>query len=311
MSDKAQARRWSFTYNNPPMPGQEYSEYLEERKGVKWFVFQLEKAPTTGTLHFQGFIGFANPKRMNEVKKVLNCDHVHLEPMKAKKVDYAMKEDTRQEGPWQYGTPTFAGKRSDIAAFVDSIKAKATDVDLIDKHPDQWIKYQKTIEVTRAALSARRTEPPTVILFSGQPGDGKTRAAIEYATKRGLSFYIRTPHKTWFQGYQGQDVCILDEVDKYEDTGLPFGLFLRLIDRYPVDVEVKGGSWPLTSKVMILTAVNPPEAWYRKSDIREQIERRVTRWFDCQNGEWIDRTSELFRPIKKEPTVPPLVLLDD
>lgn len=304
------ARRWIFTYNNPPMPGQEYAEFLENQKGVKWFVFQLERAPTTGTLHFQACIGFANPIRGRELIKRIECNNF-IAPMRANTPDYCLKEDTRVEGPWRFGKPTFQGQRSDIAAFVDSIKDKASNIDLIDRHLDQWVKYNKVIDVTRAALQPPRTEPPTVILFSGQPGDGKTRAAVEYATKRNLSYYIRTPHKSWFQGYIGQDVCILDEVDKYEDTGLPFGLFLRLIDRYSVDVEVKGGSWPMTSKVMILTAVNPPEAWYRKSDIREQIERRITTWFDCQNQQWVDRTAELFRPIKKEPTVPPIVIIDD
>lgn len=289
------ARRWVFTLNNPEISGEEFSEYLKTQDCVKWYVFQLEKAPTTGTLHFQGAMGFSYPKRMKEVKIVLRCPHAHVEVMKAKKPDYCMKEDTRQEGPWMYGTPTSAGTRSDIVEFVDAIKKKATNKQLLEEYPDQFVKYNRVIEAARAALQPDREEPPTVILFTGPPGCGKTAAAKKYAQEHNLSYYLRAPHKAWFQGYDFQDVCILDEVDKYRECGMSWGLFLRLIDRYEVDVELKGASKQLTSKVIIMTAIKDPEYWFSEENSREQIERRITHWHKYLGDDWVDFTPALYR----------------
>ena len=54
---------------------------------------------------------------------------------------------------------------------------KATNKQLLEEHPEQWVKYNRVVEATRAALQPDREEPPTVILFTGPPGCGKTYAA--------------------------------------------------------------------------------------------------------------------------------------
>jgi len=145
-----------------------------------------------------------------------------------------------------------------------------------------------------------------VVLFTGYSGCGKTHAAVEYAEKRGLDYWIRGPHKHWFEGYQQQPIAIFDECDKYKESGLPFGLFLRVLDKYPVDVEKKGGSIPFTSAYIVLTAVNPPIEWYYYGEeIKQQIERRITYWFDFDKDteSWKDVSDKLYRPpprIKQE-----------
>ena len=42
----------------------------------------------------------------------------------------------------------------------------------------------------------------------------------------------------WFDGYDGQDTAIFDD---FRASGNRFSYILRLIDRYPMDVPVKGG----------------------------------------------------------------------
>lgn len=71
------------------------------RKECKQWCFQLEKAPTTGALHFQGRFSLKVKKRLTGVTKLFpNC---HLSVTSTANRDntfYVMKEDTRVEGPW-------------------------------------------------------------------------------------------------------------------------------------------------------------------------------------------------------------------
>jgi len=100
-------------------------------------------------------------------------------------------------------------------------------------------------------------------------------------------------------------------VDKYHEQGFSLGLLLRVLDRYAVDVEFKGGSRPFSSNTIIMTAVLPPEAWYtRASDVAEQIGRRITTWYEWDevNMNWKDSSNKLYRPVKRE--VPEIEVVD-
>ena len=45
----------------------------------------------------------------------------------------------------------------------------------------------------------------------------------------------------------------------------------RLLDWYPLWVEVKGGSVPMLAKVYVITANTDPEDWYRRADVHRTI----------------------------------------
>lgn len=293
-------------------------EHVREGR-LSFWIFQKEIAPETGTVHFQGYLHFSRVQSLAYLKKWIS-PIPHFEAAKGtleQNIAYCSKEDSRAEGdeaevgPWRGGEEPEQGRRSDLIAFVDTIKSGATDAELLEKHPKEFVRHFKVIENIRATMAPRRDGPPLVILFTGPSGCGKTRSAVDYAEKRNLRYWIRGPHKHWFQGYQGEPVAILDEVDKYEQQGFSLGLLLRILDRYAVDVEFKGGSRPFSSNIIILTAVLPPEAWYsRASDVAEQIGRRITTWFewDDVNYQWKDSTAKLYRPVKRE--VPEIEVVD-
>lgn len=307
-----QSRTWCFTLNNPTILGAELvaklDQLLRDTK-LRYYIFQKEIG-AEGTPHFQGYVQLGRAQRLSFVRKEIS-DTAHWAVAKGSLADnqrYCSKEDTRfpgteaEVGPWSGGDAEEQGRRNDLVAYVDSIKAGASDAELLEKHPKEFAKYFKIIDVVRGVTAGRRDGPPLVILFTGPSGCGKTRSAVDYAQKRSLSYWIRGPHKNWFQGYQGEAVAILDEVDKYGEQGFTLGLLLRILDRYAVDVEFKGGSRPFTSPVIILTAVNPIESWYRQGDISPQIERRISIWFDwnTETGGWDNKTGLLYRPIKVE-----------
>lgn len=290
--------------NNPPIPGQEYHEYLQGKQGIKWYVFQLEEAPTTRTPHFQGAICFKNPKRLSEVKLALNSETVHVEAMKGREnqaAAYCLKEDSRVEGPWQMGTPGGEqGKRTDIHAMHEAIRA-GDDLDkVIDEHASSFYKYSKAALYVRDRTLKHRdpNKPPYVVLISGPPGVGKTVRAVEFARRRDLSLYSKTLNGQWFDGYEQQPVVLIDEVDK---KNLEFSWLLELLDRYPMSVPIKGSSAKFNSPYIFLTSTTSPVQWYPdKPQSAEQIERRIDLWYNYD-----ELSKQLVRlPTNRRPSVP-------
>lgn len=57
----------------------------------------------------------------------------------------------------------------------------------------------------------------------------------------------------WFDGYTGQKMIIIDDLDKYTAHVLAHSLKLWS-DRYPVTAEIKGGTLPLQHRVIVVTS---------------------------------------------------------
>ena len=98
-------------------------EGFQADKQVVYYIFQLEKAPTTGRLHYQWYLRFASNVSLSRVAKIFNSvcggvSGVHCEIAKGTEeecVRYCSKEDTRVGGPWEFGERARAGKRNDLS----------------------------------------------------------------------------------------------------------------------------------------------------------------------------------------------------
>lgn len=66
----------------------------------KHYCFQLEKAPSTGRLHFQCRVSLKQKKTEIQVRKIFGGAHVETEHDWQQSTMYTMKEDTRIQGPW-------------------------------------------------------------------------------------------------------------------------------------------------------------------------------------------------------------------
>jgi len=116
----------------------------------------------------------------------------------------------------------------------------------------------------------RRTEQPVVYWFWGPTGTGKTRAAIESDPEA----YISSARSRFWNGYEGQTVVILDDLrgDTY-----PYCELLRILDRYPYNVEVKGDYMPLLATKIYITAPFAPENYPQPfGEDNSQLMRRIT-----------------------------------
>lgn len=88
--------------NNPDVTLTEYLEKVNNQLKPKYLVGQLESGES-GTPHFQMFIAFKNPIRCSKIKKMDNRLHIDIVKRNNGADDYCMKEDTRLEGPIEFG----------------------------------------------------------------------------------------------------------------------------------------------------------------------------------------------------------------
>lgn len=76
---------------------------------ITYFVYQLELAPETGRLHFQGYLECMGQQTMSRIEALpFFAGRTHLSVRRgtqSQAIAYATKGDTRVDGPWFYGTP--------------------------------------------------------------------------------------------------------------------------------------------------------------------------------------------------------------
>lgn len=103
-------RNWCFTsydLDNFKVP--------DDHADFRYCVYQAEKNPETGNIHFQGYIEFKKAMHFNTVKQLLNDNSVHLEGRRGTRAEaraYCMKPDTRYSDPMEFGTWTGGEERA-------------------------------------------------------------------------------------------------------------------------------------------------------------------------------------------------------
>jgi hypothetical protein len=78
----------------------------------------------------------------------------------------------------------------------------------------------------------------------------------------------------WFDGYSGQLTVIFDDFDGKQ---VEFRFLLRLLDKYPMQVPVKGGFVNWVPRFVFITSNAYPDEWYPEVPVRdmEALKRRI------------------------------------
>lgn len=294
----SQARNWMFTLNNPSDLIMKPNQWPD----VKFVVWQLEKAPETGTLHWQGFISFHRPRRINWLKRY--CSRTaHFEVRKGtfqQAYDYCTKSDSRVEGPWEFGEKPSPGKRTDLEELKVSLDAEMSLRDLASEHFHPFLRYARGIQMYRRLKAHARSSKTNVTVVYGETGVGKSRAMQTCFP----GAYWKTTGDKWWDDYDFEETVIIDEFYGW----LPYAYFLRLLDRYPMYVETKGGMVNFTANRIVLAANNPPDLWYNWSDKMTfaPLERRIDNLLHMGNNGEItvikgENVFEKFKPVNEVP----------
>jgi hypothetical protein len=103
------------------------------------------------------------------------------------------------------------------------------------RYPEMYCRYRNGLrDIYQHFARIAPKSIPRIIWLCGPTGCGKTRRAFDMMP---LDTWINNGSCQWFDGYRGQSLVILDDFRKEQ---LPreggFGWFLRLLDRYPMDV---------------------------------------------------------------------------
>lgn len=278
---QSQKRHWCFTLNN----------YLDEDLVIvrnvdcKYICFQPERGES-GTRHLQGFITFANGRRLAGVRSLFkrrdgSCT-VHLESMRGtaeQAIAYCSKEESRDPDAGfvfeergdrpRAGTGT-AGGRSDLMEVAAAIRDGKRAPDIAEMFGEHFIKHFRGIHAAIAIRMPPRDFKTVVFWYYGTTGTGKSKKAFE----DNPDAYWKSADNKWWDGYVGQEAVIIDD---YRCNFCTFSNLLRLMDRYPFSVETKGGTVQFVSKRLIITAPKgPEEMWVSRTEEEiGQLTRRI------------------------------------
>ncbi|MEY2914668.1 MAG: Circoviridae 2 [Cyanobacteriota bacterium] len=270
-SGDGRGKHWVFTINN--YAEDDIVRLKGDLGGADWVIFQGEIS-STGTKHLQGAVSFGKPKRLSQVREICGSrGHYELRKGTADQAaSYCRKSESYDPTVERYerGTrPSSQGSRSDLVRLADRVQAGANEAELFADFPGLYFRYGRGIREAIRICSKPRDFKSEVYWYWGPTGTGKSRRAFEEAP---LAFW-KSGIDNWWDGYMGQEVVIIDD---YRTQMCPFNFLLRLFDRYPLLVPIKGGFVNFVAKkIYVTTPKLPKDTWSNRTD--EDIKQLIRR----------------------------------
>lgn len=268
------SRAYCVTYNNPPA---DFELTVDETGFLRYAIWQIEEG-ANGTRHAQIYLELSEKAGIKSVQdRLFGGEKVHCEARKGTRDqarDYCRKEDTRvpgthvhEVGNWNAGGQ---GARSDLLQLLDIAKSGGNARDAWEHAPMAMARAYKAFDRCRLDHAPKDRVPPSVTVYYGPGGTGKTRKAEEE-----LSNPFRKEPGDWWDGYDMHSNVLVDDV--YAGAAAPYSVMLRILDRYPCSVQIKGGTVPFVGEKIILTSNLNPLEWYPSVADKWPLVRRLTK----------------------------------
>lgn len=252
---------------------------------LQYLAYGHEVCPDTNRPHMQAWAYATTPQRLSGWKKMF--PGAHIEPMRgnfAENDAYCSKAATLVELGER---PMESGKKRTLRDLCEEVTAGASTgvplstIIMDSEHKDTFVQYNSGIKtlhtyaVTEKLRKVDKTFAPEVIYVYGPPGTGKTRY-VHDLDENVYDCPSEDGYK-WKDGYAGQDTVLYDNVSPV--TMLCPCRFLKEIDRYFIQVPVKGGYIGWRPKRIIITSVLHPDhfATQTKFTLAAEFLRRITK----------------------------------
>ena len=265
-----QARRFALTFFRKPT--KDYDDTL-----CTYFVSGEETCPETKRVHWQSYAELSKKLSIKAVKFLFGDNTVHVEKCKGnakQNIEYCKKDGNIY---CEQGKPKQAGKRTDLIALREHYKSgKRTRQAIEDDGMLITVsKCPKLVNLLALMYTPERTEMTELHILWGPTSTGKSHTAYEESKALGEVYF--KPTGKWWDGYDNQP-CVIFEDFRGE---IPLCQMLRICDKYPLRVQVKGGFKQFTSKRVYITSnLDVDEMWnseqkgYSKSIAA--LKRRIT-----------------------------------
>lgn len=273
---RVKSRGWCFTINNyTEADVHRIRDWFDEPNNARYCLLGYEVAPETGTKHIQGYVYVDNPRFGNVLRHAFGGKG-HWEVAKGtpkQNHTYCTKGGDFLE----MGTLPSQGKRSDLESLArrvcsDNVSLKGLAAAGEFSDVATWMRYSRSFETLKNVVAPKRdpSHAPTVVWLHGPTGCGKSRLAYE----KYPDAYRWPGAGYWFDGYDGHDTIVFD--DFRHDAGITFSNLLRIIDRFPMSLPVKGGFVELAATTFVFTTPMEPANVYPTNERVNQLMRRIT-----------------------------------
>ena len=236
-----------------------------------------------------GYVNFARTVKMSVVKEMFQGSSSWSPRFNTHEyvINYLM-DSTNVEDGWEVlkpGAKTFGNeetappsgpvgrkkaddKYSRLKAIIDE---GGDDEEIADMDFKMFLQHHKSISVYRHMKSPKRRTKTQVVVIHGETGSGKSMFVSNLFGSDTDNKVFWKRKGVWWDGYKGQDIVVIDEFYGW----IPFDEMLRLLDRYPLTVETKGGCQNFNSKIVFITSNKHPSEWYSRSWDSAPLYRRL------------------------------------
>lgn len=253
------SRSFSFTINNYT------ADDIACLKAINYrYIIFGKEVGKSGTPHLQCMVLFLNPITFMSMKKQLKRAHIEFT-----RNDNASMEYCKKEGDFfEDGIPPKQGQRTDIEEVKEILQDGGNMRDVIEKvNSYQSIKYA---EIRMKYFEKARNWKPFVEWHYGKTGTGKSKYAFDFVADKDA--YTAMSTGKWFEGYDGHEYVLIDDI---RQDFMKFHELLRLLDRYEMRVECKGGSRQFLAKHIIITSPFHPAKLFKTDERVNQLIRRI------------------------------------
>lgn len=236
--DGRRSRHTCWTLNN--WTPQELELVREYAKTIpRYMCWSQEECPTTGTPHLQGYTAWDNPRSLYKFKMSIS-KRLRYEPYTkgtaVQNRDYCSgmceKKGFKQNPTFEeVGEMPEQGERTDWKNALAQLDSGHQIAAVVQSQP-QLLPSIRALERYKQLALQPKHRNVEVIYLTGDAATGKS----SWAWDNYPNLYSK-PEGQWFDGYTGQTTLLLD--DFYGD--IPYPQLLKILDKYPLQVPVKGG----------------------------------------------------------------------